>query len=170
MRKARRTFWLTIFTVVATLLLTGADYTGWRLLSGILMGSGTLLILTSMSPGERVAIFPGVLFFGTALLQQFFGAYSFHWIGDLVVGYFLLAGIATLAYYLIEPNSVKYLIFGTGLSFAAGFVWVAKRYVWPWYLISEATWLIPLLIVVIGLYITLRVRNDDNLWKKYLVR
>ena len=158
-----------MLTVVATLLLSSSYPTGWRLLSGVLMGSGTLLLLTAMSPKERVAIFPGVLFFGTALLQQFFGFYSFHWFGDVIVGYLLLAGIATLSYFLIEPVALKYLIFGVGLSGFAGFAWLAKHYVWPWRLIAEATWLLPLLVVVIGLWICFCPHNDNELWKKYRV-
>jgi len=139
------------------------------LLSGVLMGTGSLLLLTALSPHERVAIFPGVLFFGTALLQQYFGLYSFHWFGDVIIGYLLLAGIATLSYFLIEPVALKYLVFGLGLSSAAAFTWLAKHYVWPWRIIAQTTWFLPLLVVAIGLMICFYPHPERELWKKYRI-
>ena len=158
-----------MFTVVVTLLLSSIYPTGWRILSGVLMVSGGLLLLTAMSPKERVAIFPGILFFGTALLQQFFGIYSFHWYGDVIVGYSLLAGISALSYFLMEPVAPKYLVFGIGLSGGAGFAWCTKHYVWPWRVISEATWLAPLSIVIKGLAFCLHPREKNEQWKNFRI-
>ncbi len=137
------------------------------MLSGVLMISGIILIFTASDHFERIAIFPGVLFAGTALLQHFFGFNNFHWFGDILAGYFLLAGIATLAYFILEPVSKRYLIFGMLLSAVAGSVWLIKRYAWPWWIIAQSTWMLPLAIVIVGLTWAFYPRILKRNWQQF---
>ncbi|MDK9700043.1 MAG: hypothetical protein OEM52_07860 [bacterium] len=154
---------------MATLLVVGWMPLSWKIVANSFLLFGTILLFLAFHRKERLAVFPATLFMGTALIQLYFGGHSIVWFGDVILAYILLAGFAIILYYFVEPVTTKHLWIGMLLSLFAGVAWSLKRFVWPWKLLSHASWGIPLLFVILGLAYCWWNRRKPELWQEFRV-